>query len=84
MFAAIGLALVILVLAIVLQTAYHKGDLALELARLALAVCGEGTCTHRRCRRRCVRAWLDPVPPQNDEREDRLTFDGLTLISKVA
>jgi hypothetical protein len=82
MFAALGVALVTLVLAIVLQTAYHGVillwiSLGLPLLLLAKAIADIGAAGLDR-----VRAWLSPVPPQNGKRELRLSFDELALIYK--
>ena len=81
-FAATGVALVTLVLAIILQTAYHGVILlwiwlGLPLLFVAKALAHIGAAGADR-----MRAWLDPVPPQNAEREVRLTFDELGLIYK--
>jgi hypothetical protein len=75
-------ALVALVLAIILQTAYHGVillwiSLGLPLLFVAKALAHIGAAGADR-----MRAWLDPVPPQNDERAVRLTFDELGLIYK--
>jgi hypothetical protein len=83
MFAALGVALVTLVLAIVLQTAYHGVILlwtwlALPLLFVAKALAHIGPAGADR-----MRARLDPVPPRNGEREVRLTFDELGLIYKA-
>jgi hypothetical protein len=82
MFAALGVALVTLVLAIVLQTAYHGVILlwiwfGLPLLLLAKAIAHIGAAGLDR-----VRASLSPVPPQNGMRELRLSFDELALIYK--
>jgi hypothetical protein len=82
MFAATGVALVTLVLAIILQTAYHGVILlwtwlGLPLLFVAKAFAHIGAAGAGR-----IRAWLHPIPPQNGEREVRLTFDELALIYK--
>jgi hypothetical protein len=82
MFAATGVALVTLVLAIILQTAYYGVILlwiwlGLPLLFVAKAFAHIGAAGADR-----IRAWLDLVPPQNGEREVRLTFDELALIYK--
>jgi hypothetical protein len=79
---ATGVALVALVLAIILQTACHGVillwiSLGLPLLFVAKALAHIGAAGADR-----MRAWLDPVPPQNDERAVRLTFDELGLIYK--
>src|SRR4029450_8138144 len=82
MFAATGVALVTLVLAVILQTVYHGVILlwiwlGLALLFVAKAFAHLGAAGPAR-----IRAWLNPVPPQNGEREVRLTFDELALIYK--
>jgi hypothetical protein len=82
MFAATGVALVTLVLAIILQTAYHGVILlwiwlGLPLLFVAKASAHIGAAGAGR-----IRAWLHPIPPKNGEREVRLTFDELALIYK--
>jgi hypothetical protein len=82
MVAALAVALVTLVLAIVLQTAYQGVTLlwiwlGLPLMLLAKAIAHIGAAGLER-----VRAWLSPVSPQNGKRELRLSFDELALIYK--
>jgi hypothetical protein len=85
MFAATGLALLTLVLAIVLQTAYHGVillwiwfGLPLLFVAKAIARIGGGGLDR-------IRAWSDPAPRQSREasrQEVQLTFDELALIYK--
>jgi hypothetical protein len=85
MFAATGLALLILVLAIVLQTAYHGVILlwiwlGLPLLLIAKAIAQTGRAGVDR-----IRAWSDPGPRLSGEasrQEVRFTFDELALVYK--
>jgi hypothetical protein len=85
MFAALGVALAALVLAIVLQTAYHGVILLWSLFGLPLFFIAKAIAHIGRAGVGRVRARSDAQPPQSGEaspKQVRLTFDELALIYK--
>jgi hypothetical protein len=85
LFAATGVALVTLVLAIVLQTAYHGVILLWIWLGLPLLFVAKAAAHIGRVGIDRIRAWSDLEPPQKGEasrQEVRLSFDELALIYK--
>jgi hypothetical protein len=83
--AATDLALVALVLAIVLQTAYHGVTLLWILLGLPLLFISKAIGHIGRAGVERIRGWSDPGPPHSGEasrQEVRFTFDQLALIYK--
>lgn len=82
MVAATGVALVTLVLAIILQTAYHGVILLWTWLGLPLLFAAKAFARIGAAGAGRTRAALHQTPPPNGEREVRLTFDELALIYK--